>query len=190
LAGWDHYYSDAAGVQALPVVFETPRTVSTRAAIRKVGDPVRGIHRRSRSRFSISRQVAAARQNVEELASARITAQAIDLLDHTRAFPEGFDAIWMSHSGELLRSGRAAVGAAAAMRPDSAPYILDTFGTGTRSRPAAGQSFYFTCLANGDSRMYKIRHRRDDRSRRIASRKHRALGIADPAGSPRRQRRS
>ena len=49
--------------------------------------------------------------------------------------------------------------AAAAMGPDSALYILDTFWDRQEHAAAAFSlqaiSLYFTCLANGNSRMYK-----------------------------------
>ena len=93
---------------------------------------------------------------------ARIAIQPCDLLDHSQAFPAGFDAIWMSQFlvcfaesdvRQLLER------AAAAMAPDSRLYILDTFWDRQDHEISAyclqASSLYFTCLANGCSRMYK-----------------------------------
>jgi ubiquinone/menaquinone biosynthesis C-methylase UbiE len=163
---WDHYYSDAAFAQALPVVFES----SPRALLDVGGNTGKWAIRCAQHSPDVSitildlpGQVAAARQNVERLGlQARIDAQAIDLLDHTQPFPAGFDAIWMSQflvcfseadALQLLKR------AAAAMRPDSALYILETFWDRQEHEVASfclqASSLYFTCLANGNSRMYK-----------------------------------
>jgi hypothetical protein len=164
---WDHYYSDAAFPQALPVVFERP----PRKLLDVGGNNGKWAIQCARHSADVSitildlpGQIAAARQNVEGLGlQARITTQAIDLLDHTRAFPEGFDAIWMSQflvcfsEDDVLKLLERA---AAAMGPASTLYILDTFWD--RQEHAASAfclqaiSLYFTCLANGSSRMYKF----------------------------------
>jgi ubiquinone/menaquinone biosynthesis C-methylase UbiE len=163
---WDHYYSDAAFAQALPIVFErSPRTLLD------VGGNTGkwAIHCAQHSAevsvtiLDLPGQVAAAARSIEQLGlRSRITTQAIDLLDHTRPFPAGFDAIWMSQflvcfsEADVLKLLERA---AAAMGPDSALYILDTFWDRQEHAAAAFSlqaiSLYFTCLANGTSRMYK-----------------------------------
>ncbi|HEV7476849.1 MAG TPA: class I SAM-dependent methyltransferase [Burkholderiales bacterium] len=164
---WDHYYSDAAFAQALPVVFEG----SPRALLDVGGNTGKWAIRCAQHSPDVSitildlpGQVAAAKQNVERLGlQARINAKAIDLLDHTQPFPAGFDAIWMSQF--LVCFSEADVlhllqRAAAAMRPDSILYILDTFWDRQEHEVASfclqAISLYFTCLANGNSRMYKF----------------------------------
>jgi ubiquinone/menaquinone biosynthesis C-methylase UbiE len=164
---WDHYYSDAAFAQALPVVFES----SPRALLDVGGNTGKWAIRCAQHSPDVSitildlpGQVAAARQNVERLGlQARINAKAIDLLDHTQPFPAGFDAIWMSQflvcfsEADVLHLLRRA---AAAMRPGSTLYILDTFWDRQEHEVASfclqAISLYFTCLANGNSRMYKF----------------------------------
>jgi hypothetical protein len=92
----------------------------------------------------------------------RIGTHALDLLDHAQPFPRGFDAIWMSQllvcfSEEDVR--RILQRTAAAMGPAATLYILDNFWD--RQRHEIGTfclqliSLYFTCLANGRSRMYR-----------------------------------
>jgi ubiquinone/menaquinone biosynthesis C-methylase UbiE len=168
-ASWlrfDHYYSDAAFPQALPIVFErSPRKLLDVGG--NTGKWAIQCARHSRdvsvTILDLPGQVAVARQNVESLGlQARITTQAIDLLDHSRAFPEGFDAIWMSQflvcfpDEDVLKLLKRA---AAAMGPSSTLYILDTFWDRQEHEVAAfclrAISLYFTCLANGSSRMYK-----------------------------------
>jgi len=164
---WDHYYSDAAFAQALPIVFErSPRTLldvggnTGKWAVRCAQhSPAVSI-----TILDLPGQAAIARRNVEGLGlQARITAQDIDLLDHTAPFPKGFDAIWMSQflvcfsEADVLQLLRRA---AAALRPDSSLYILDTFWDRQEHEVASfclqASSLYFTCLANGNSRMYKF----------------------------------
>jgi len=164
---WDHYYSDAAFAQALSIVFER----SPRKLLDVGGNTGKWAIRCAQHSPDVSvtildlpGQVAAARRNIEALGlQSRITTQAIDLLDHTQPFPQGFDAIWMSQF--LVCFSEADVlnllqRAAAAMGPDSALYILDTFWDRQEHEVAAYSlqaiSLYFTCLANGNSRMYKF----------------------------------
>jgi ubiquinone/menaquinone biosynthesis C-methylase UbiE len=163
---WDHYYSDAAFAQALPIVLErSPRTLLDVGG--NTGKWAIQCARRSAeisvTILDLPGQVAVAARSIEQLGlQSRITTQAIDLLDHTQPFPAGFNAIWMSQflvcfsEADVLKLLERA---AAAMGPDSALYILDTFWDRQEHAAAAfslqASSLYFTCLANGTSRMYK-----------------------------------
>lgn len=162
----DHYYSDAAFPQALPIVFERQH----RRLLDVGGNTGKWAIQCARYSAGVSVTIldhpglaAAATRNAEELGlQERITVQAVELLDHSRPFPEGFDAIWMSQFltclgeddvlGILKR-------AAAAMGQDSTLYILDTFWDRQKYEASTyclqAISLYFTCLANGHSRMYK-----------------------------------
>ena len=162
----DHYYSDAAFPEALPLVFERrPRTLldvggntgkwsiqcarySPDVAITLLDHPG---------------QVNAAQKSIGQLGLAdRITCHPIDLLDHSQPLPGGFDAVWMSQFlvcfpeedvVALLKR------AAAALAPQGRVYILDTFWDRQEHEASAFSlqaiSLYFTFLANGRSRMYK-----------------------------------
>jgi ubiquinone/menaquinone biosynthesis C-methylase UbiE len=163
---WDHYYSDAAFAQALPVVFErSPRTLLDVGG--NTGKWAIQCARHSPevcvTILDLPGQATVAGQNVAGLGlQARITAQAIDLLDHALPFPAGFDAIWMSQflvcfsEADVLQLLKRA---AAAMGPGSTLYILDTFWDRQEHEVSSfclqAISLYFTCLANGNSRMYK-----------------------------------
>ena len=163
---WDHYYSDAAFPEALPLVFaRRPRTLidlggnTGKWAIQCAGySPDVAV-----TILDHPGQVGVARREIERLGlENRITCRAVDLLDHSQPLPVGFDAVWMSQflvcfaEEDVLRLLRRA---AAAMAPESRLYILDTFWD--RQEYEASRyslqaiSLYFTCLANGRSRMYK-----------------------------------
>lgn len=92
---------------------------------------------------------------------ARLHTVPIDLLDHGRAFPGGFDVVWMSQLldcfGEpdivrLLQRG------AAALAPGGRLHILEAFWDRQANDVGEvilqGLSLYFSCMANGTSRMY------------------------------------
>jgi hypothetical protein len=97
---WDHYYSDAAFPQALPLVF-----ARRPASLLDVGGNT-GKWAIQCASYSAEvavtildhpGQVSVARRNIEERGlQQRISCRSIDLLDHSQPFPEGFDAIWMS----------------------------------------------------------------------------------------------
>ncbi|MCZ6489871.1 MAG: methyltransferase [Acidobacteria bacterium] len=163
---WDHYYSDAAFAQALPIVFERGH----RKLLDVGGNTGRWAFQCVNHSENVSVTVldlpglvAVAEKNIEERGlQERITTHAIDLLDGSNPFPEGFDAIWMSQflvcfseedALELLKR------AAAAMSQDTTLYILDNFWDRQDFEIASyclqAFSLYFTCVANGRSRMYK-----------------------------------
>jgi ubiquinone/menaquinone biosynthesis C-methylase UbiE len=163
---WDHYYSDAAFPEALPLVFERrPRNLLDVGG--NTGKWSMQCARYSRevaiTLLDHPGQVNVARENIEQLGLAdRITCHPIDLLDHSQPLPAGFDAVWMSQflvcfsEEDVLQLLKRA---AAALAPEGRLYILDTFWdrqeheASTYSLQAI--SLYFTFLANGRSRMYK-----------------------------------
>lgn len=162
---FDHLYSDSAFPEALPVVFERrPRTLldiggnTGRWAIQCcTHDPDVRV-----TILDLPGQLEDARVNVQERGLlGRIMGTPIDFLDHGQAFPTGFDAIWMSQFlvcfseadiVQILRRARAAMG------DETVLWILDTFWDRQTNEVAVhclhGSSLYFTCLANGNSRMY------------------------------------
>jgi hypothetical protein len=163
---WDHHFSALAFPQALPLVFaRPPRTLldvggnTGEWAFRCVahaGDV-------SVTIMDLPQVLALTERTIAERGlSGRIGTHAMDLLDHSRPFPRGFDAVWMSQL--LVCFSEADVlqileRAAAAMEPAATLYVLDNFWD--RQRHEIGTfclqliSLYFTCLANGRSRMYR-----------------------------------
>jgi hypothetical protein len=86
---------------------------------------------------------------------------AADMLDNKNSLPRGFDAIWMSQfldcfSEEQIHS--ILTRAVTAMDDHSALYILELFWDRQKYEASSyslnATSLYFTCLANGNSRMY------------------------------------
>jgi ubiquinone/menaquinone biosynthesis C-methylase UbiE len=163
---WDHYYSDAAFPAALPIVFERPH----RKLLDVGGNTGKWAIKCARHSTEVAVTIldlpalaTVATKNVADLGlQQRVAFQPIDLLDHSQAFPQGYDAIWMSQF--LVCFAEADVvklleRAAAAMGPDGTLYILDTFwdrqGFEASTYCLQASSLYFTCLANGYSRMYK-----------------------------------
>jgi len=164
---WDHYYSDAAFPEALPIVFERGH----RRLLDVGGNTGKWAIQCARHSADVAvtildlpGQAAVAARRIADLGlQQRIAIQPTDLLDHSRPFPKGHDAIWMSQF--LVCFGEEDIvslleRAAAAMGPDGSLYVLDTFWdrqeyeASTYSLQAI--SLYFTCLANGRSRMYKF----------------------------------
>jgi hypothetical protein len=163
---WDHYYSDSAFPQALPIVFERePRTLldvggnTGKWAIQCANHSADV----SVTVLDLPDIVALADDNIRERGfEDRISTRGVDLLDEPEPFPEGFDAIWMSQFLVCFSEEQVASlleRAAAAMDSEARLYILDNFWDRQASDIAAfclqTFSLYFTFLANGYSRMYK-----------------------------------
>ena len=186
---WDHYYSDSAFPQALPIVFESePRSLldvggnTGKWAIQcaRFSDAV------SVTIVDLPDIVALADENVRQHGlEDRISMLGVDLLDHSISFPKGFDAIWMSQFLVCFSEDEAAnllERAAAAMGSDSKLYVLDNFWDRQENDVAAfclqTFSLYFTFLANGRSRMYKA----TDITRMVEAAGMKVDGITDNLG--------
>jgi len=162
---FDHYYSDMAFPEALPIVFKRrPARLfdvggnTGKWAVACVDyDP----HVRV-TLLDLPGQLVKARQTIGEKGlENRIDCLEFDILQTDRPFPAGADAIWMSqfldcfsedqivHILTLTGSG---------MRPDTDLYILEPFWNRQRFEAARyslqATSLYFTCMANGNSKMY------------------------------------
>jgi len=163
---FDHYYSDSAFPEALPLVFkDKPKTLmdiggntgkwSIQCAQYTPDVDI--------TILDLPGQLKKAQANIEanELTD-RVHLHALDILDPTIPFPTGFDAIWMSQflvcfsKTEILHILKRA---RAALSPEGTLYILDTFWDRQRYPIAAycliNTSPYFTCMANGNSKMYR-----------------------------------
>lgn len=163
---WDHYYSDAAFPEALPLVFER----RPRRLLDVGGNTGKWAIRCAEYSKDVAvtildhpGQLAVARRDIEERGFRdRVSGHPIDLLDHSQPFPGGFDALWMSQFLVCFSEDdvvKLLQRAAAAMTPVSRLYILDTFWDRQEHAASAFSlqaiSLYFTFLANGVSRMYK-----------------------------------
>jgi len=162
---FDHFYSDGAFKEALPLVFKNkPRKLldvggnTGRWALQCVNyDP-----RIQVTIADLPRQLRMAEKNLKkEKASERVNYHAIDLLNVNEKFPTGHDAIWMSQFLDCF-SQKQIISilrrAAEVMKQDDKLYILETYWNRQKYEAAAfclqQTSLYFTCMANGNSQMY------------------------------------
>jgi hypothetical protein len=167
-ASWfafDHYYSDRAFPSVLRVVFERPigRLLDVggntgKWALQCVAHDPR-VHV---TILDLPGQLEKAKRNIQAAGmSERVACQPIDLLNDSAAWPKGADAIFMSQFLDcfsapqivsLLKRARASMSASTSL------YILETFWDRQQHEAAAfslhNTSLYFTCLANGNSKMY------------------------------------
>jgi hypothetical protein len=188
---FDHYYSDRAFPDALPIVFaQQPKRLMD------IGG--------NTGKFAIAccrhdpdvrvtildhpGQLAVARRNLEVHGwQERVAFQPIDFLDPSAAFPAGHDAVWLSQFlccfaenevVSILERARAA------MDGNGRLFIQDTFWDEQQHTISTFclqlTSPYFTCVANGNSRMYTAATMREliVRSGLELEREHHHLGIS------------
>jgi ubiquinone/menaquinone biosynthesis C-methylase UbiE len=162
---FDHYYSELAFPAALPIVFaDRPRRLldvggnTGEWAVQCTGfDP--DVHV---TIADLPRQLELAKAKIRGKGlDERVGYLPIDLLEDSRPFPGGFDAIWMSQflacfsEREIVSILRRA---APTLAPGGSLYILELFWDRQSHEIAAfclqQTSLYFTCIANGNSQMY------------------------------------
>ena len=162
---FDHYYSDIAFPEVLPIIFEEKP---------KKGMDVGG----NTGKFALKcteydkdvkitildlpGQLNVANANIAKAnMQERIQGYPVDLLDHGKAFPGGYDFIWMSQFLdcfsqkdilELLKRAKSA------LNENGYLYILETYWDKQKYKASTyslhATSLYFTCMANGNSQMY------------------------------------
>lgn len=166
--GFDHFYSDSAFAAALDLVLShRPRRImdvganTGRFTLSVLGrDPEAHV-----TLVDLPPQLEVARRAVREAGhEARITTVAADLIDDAAVLPGPQDAVWMSQflvcfSPPQVQSILAR--AAAALAPGGSVFVLDNFWDQQEFEHGAycliNTSPYFTVMANGNSRMYRLR---------------------------------
>jgi ubiquinone/menaquinone biosynthesis C-methylase UbiE len=162
---FDHFYSDRAFHHLLPLVFaSSPRHImdvganTGRWALKCLAhDPDVRL-----SLVDLPAQLELARHSVEQAGwGDRVRYHPANLLEQGARLPEGADVIWMSQfldcfsEPEVARLLQATV---AAMDTGTRLYIVELFPDRQRFDAARfslnATSLYFTCIANGKSRMY------------------------------------
>jgi hypothetical protein len=163
---FDHFYSDIGFEEALPIVFShKPRKI-----IDIGGNTAKWAICCCRYNpqvevtiVDLPGQTQAAEQKITEAGfSGRIKTIACNVLDTETAIPTGADIIWMSQFLDcfsleevtrIMGKVRQAAGPAANV------YILEPFWDKQRFEAASyslqATSLYFTCMANGNSKMYR-----------------------------------
>jgi len=163
--GFDHFYSDYAFPELMPVVFRNnPRHIlDVGGNTGKFALQCASYNKDVRvSILDLPGQLAKAKENINQAGYGhRVDLFAINLLDHSKPFPKDPDIIWMSQfldcfsqediSGLLARS-------ADSMNEKSALYILETYWDQQKYEASTyslhATSLYFTNIANGCSQMY------------------------------------
>jgi len=163
---FDHYYSDSAFSEAIEIL--------SKAKPERVLD-VGG----NTGKFSIllaksngdmhitivdlPEQIALAKENVRnEDMEKQIDFMPLDILDHSRALPGGYDIIWMSQFLDCFREEDIVdllKRTKKAMKTGSSLYIMEPLWDKQRFETSAyciiNTSPYFTAMANGYSKMFK-----------------------------------
>ena len=164
--GFDHFYSDLAFPEALPIVYEKPvkrlfdiggNTAKWAIASCKYNADVQV------SIIDLPGQTAVAEKNAAVAGFAdRINTISCNVLDDTTEFPQGADAVWMSQfldcfSLKQVTKILTKIHRAATLETDV--YVLEPLWDKQRFEAAAyslqATSLYFTCIANGNSKMYR-----------------------------------
>ncbi|CAN5901567.1 methyltransferase [soil metagenome] len=162
---FDHYYSDSA----FPLVFDKVFTPPPEKLLDVGGNTGKWalycLEQDPNVHITVldhPGQIGKLQQNAAAVGlDARLHTVALDLLDHTRPFPTGFDVVWMSQFLDcfaepdikrLLERGKAALG------PGGRLLVMEAFWDRQPNEVAElclqGTSLYFSCMANGTSRMY------------------------------------
>jgi hypothetical protein len=163
---FDHFYSDIGFEEALPIVFShKPRKIidiggntAKWALCCCRYDPQVEV-----TIVDLPGQTAVAEQKAAEAGfSGRIKTLACNMLDAKTAIPPGADIIWMSQFLDcfsleevtrIMEKVRHAAG------PSTNVYIFEPFWDKQRYEAASyslqATSLYFTCMANGNSKMYR-----------------------------------
>lgn len=164
--GFDHFYSDQAFPDALPIVFEKPKTRLFDIGGNTAKWAIACCNYNADVKISIidlPGQTAVAQKNAAAAGFAnRIDTVACNVLDNSTEFPKGADAIWMSQfldcfSLEQITQILNKIHKAAT--PDTDIYVMEPLWDKQRFEAAAyslqATSLYFTCMANGNSKMYR-----------------------------------
>lgn len=162
---FDHFYSDAAFQEALPLVFKNkPRRLldvggntGKWALLCLKHDAGLQV-----TIADLPGQLRMAEKNIAKEGFTQRTAyHSVDLLDPAGSLPPGHDAIWMSQFLDCFSQEQIIAilkRTAAVMQEGDTLYILETYWDRQKFEAAAfclqQTSLYFTCMANGNSQMY------------------------------------
>ena len=162
---FDHFYSDYAFPEVMPYIFtDHPKKILDVGGNTGKFSIFCASHKPDikLTILDLPGQVKEAMVNIKEnQLEDRISTHGLNLLDNSKPFPKGYDAIWMSQFldcfsqdeilGLLKRSYEA-------LEDDGSLFILETYWD-KQAYPAStyslhATSLYFTAIANGNSQMY------------------------------------
>ena len=162
---FDHFFSDTAFPEVIRHVYKGGikkildiggNTGKWAIASTKYADDIRV------TIMDLPGQLNVAKSRIEQLGlSDKVSFHPINILDETKSFPKGYDAIWMSQFLDCF-SEKEIVSILKrcydALEDDGYALILEAFWDNQRFETAAfclqQTSIYFTALANGNSQMY------------------------------------
>ncbi len=164
--GFDHFYSDLAFPEALPIVFSRPcrklfdiggNTAKWAIACCKHNPDVHI------SIIDLPGQTAVARENAKKAGfENRIDTISCNVLDKETEFPSGADCVWMSQFLDcfsLSQITEISEKISRSIDANTDVYVLEPIWDRQRFEAAAyslqATSLYFTCIANGNSKMYR-----------------------------------
>jgi hypothetical protein len=172
---FDHYYSDIAFPEALPIVFNAAHGASPgQSPCRMIdigGNTAKWAiaccryHRGVEVTIvDLPGQIAVAQQNAAAAGFAgRISVHPADILRPDAFIPPGADAVWMSQFLDCFAPAQITGilrKVALAVTPAADVWVLEPLWDMQRFDAAAyalqASSLYFTCIANGTSKMYRF----------------------------------
>lgn len=162
---FDHHYSDNAFPRALPIVFarEPALLLDIGGNTGKWAIQCANYNTEVNIKvLDLPPQLAVMAENAAaEGLSERIEGIAVNMLDPEQVIPQHADAIWMSQFLDCFSEAQISIilkNVVKAMGPNSRFYILETFLDRQNFEAATYSlsctSLYFTCFANGTSKMY------------------------------------
>jgi len=163
---FDHFYSDIAFPEALPIVFKNPprklvdiggNTAKWAIAACKYNPDVEV------TIVDLPGQVSVAKKNAENAGlSGRIKFCETNILSENPALPSDADAVWMSQFLDCfsLEEITSITGKVAVAMPKAKLFVLEPLLDMQKFEASAyslqATSLYFTCMANGNSKMYNF----------------------------------
>ena len=162
---FDHYYSDTSYPHVMPLIFRNKpsRILDVGGNTGKFAIQCAEYDKDVKiTILDLPGQIREAEENIKEHGfQDRIKGISINLLDFTIPYPEDHDVIWMSQfldcfsEEEILKL---LINARNCMNDHSELFIMETFWDKQRFDASTyslhATSLYFTCIANGNSRMY------------------------------------
>jgi len=163
---FDHFYSDIASPEALPIVFKNPprkladiggNTAKWAIAACKYNPDVEV------TIVDLPGQISIAKRNAENAGlSKRILFCETDILSENPKLPADADAVWMSQFLDCfsLEEISSIVSKTRKAMPKAELFVLEPLQDMQKFEASAyslqATSLYFTCMANGNSKMYKF----------------------------------
>ncbi len=162
---FDHYYSDDSFPEVMPVIFKNnpKKILDIGGNTGKFAIKCASFNKDAKiTILDLPGQLKDAEKNIKKSGfSDRISTYPINLLDFSKPYPKGYDIIWMSQFLDCFSEGEVVKlikNASDAMNKNTELFIMETFWDKQRFEASTyslhATSLYFTCIANGNSRMY------------------------------------